>query len=1208
MGDLLNRLVSKDQERDQPSAPDDDGFSLGNALRAIPGGLFNIGAGLGDLAYNAIKDAGSGFRWGVDNIVDTITPGDDQAEIAKRYNFATDDLAKALAFDWSTDEKPVNERILGLLQGIAEPYGFNPMKGDFVPDPGMAVQHLEEDPVGVAMDVWGAATLGGAALAKGAKVASAIPAVEADLAGMGRLARLGIDDAKSGAGWTPGRAATAVDRILPGVKYQKIGELERYGGTQRVLDQVGRVREFDMPTNPVRRVLKEARLKWRTTEAEEALTKKLAELDDQLVNAGTDTPVTNLRTLRDHTQATLNRARNARIERVMKDPMFKKYTSTLHKKLIAENGSAFITDRVNRRHDLLDPIKDLGPDDVQDLDLKLQAVPGYETQGPFVPFDDLRTLTANAPIEYEGLAAEIKPVVDLADKAASRVDDLDALHNSPIGERVYERFLGNLKANTDIEQRRLDNLRPGVGYRAVMTPEELAQLDERVLAAGRYEADAAKAFAEVVGEPAAGHVSELATAIDKVRLGNLRGETLGMLNGGYTFTELLDRLFEPQRVKLWHERGLGSLDEVEETGLDIYRQFREEGKKAPAYFPHYESLKHTRGKHLQVRKLRGMGIASDIDNLKKSSGSLMKEFYEETYDAYIRDPSEAYGRLAAEFANHESSLRLIDRIKHEAGLPMSALDEVPPGYVLMNPDGLKLLIRRDMDVRANGTRNLIDGFDPQRAWAQGVEDAFFSKRSLEDMKAHRGEVFAVPKVVAEELEAAARISLGHIQPHLRVWVDGPTNLWRVVNLYTRPGFYVNNVGGNTVFLKLQGAKLRNLTKQWDKRYQVAYNEMIADFSKASGMDVDAAVTGGLFETASFRTPHMGEALDLDGLTGATARGVEALQSSKAGRGASWGIKQLQHGNEVFENWARRESFMTALEKEAVQRGVKLVGNKAIRDMKRVEQLWKIGLDNPKLIHKALDGMNDTMNNYRALGPVERKIWRRFAQPFYPFYKHALKTMVKLPIEHPAKAQLLSAIGEMDEEFSGEEAGFLDDAHHAGPGRVPGTEGFFSMKSLNPFGGLSENPMTQIAPIPKMIVENALGQDLYSGAEFSSPNVVPGTYGGDTRYRMGPDGLPEETTVRPLFSEGLGGALNYIGNQFGPYKLARDLTTGGARYSTGELRTDEYGQPQYPDSNITQFLRYLGVPTYDINAQEYEARKQADQLSAQSNLLRLLRGQ
>lgn len=1192
MGDAYERYKAR---RSQPSAAesggdDGGGFSLLESIGNIPGGLASFGEGILGLGVNVVKDAGSAIGHGVETALDF---GGDRGEaIANRYNFTTDDLVKGLAFDWETDDKPLNERILPMLQGITEPYGFNPLKGDFKPDKEMALEHLESDPVAVILDAIAVATLGGSAAATGAKGASRVTSVADDLV----------------RGTNMSRTARAVEKVLPGApdiaRARRAGVVSDvpWGGTERVLSQTGRVREFDMPTNPTRRLFKEAKLKFKTSPAEETLAAKLDELDSQLVNAGTDTPVTNLRTMRDQTQATLNRARAQRVERIQKDSYYKKYTSKMHRKIIAENGSEFISDRATRTQDHLEPLRSLGPEDNIDLDLKLQAVPGYETKGGHVPYEQLRTLIDEAPEEMAGLAEQLKPVAELVDRAAAKVDDVDAVHASPLGQQVYERYLNQLKANTDIDDRYMQMRRPGVGYRQAMTPEEVAGLDEAAKRAAVYEAEAGKAFLEVLGEPAAGQVSELGTAIDKMRLANLRGEALGMVQSGTSFTELIDRLFEPQRVKIWHDQGLNSLDDVPETGLDIYKRFREEGLKAPAYFPHYETLKHSRGKHLQPsKKLRGMGVASDINNLKRSKGSLMKEFYEGTRDAYVRDPAEAYARLSAEFAGQKATLKLITRIKHEDGIPMSALDEAPPGYVFINPDGLQQLIRRDSEVRMRGARALMDGADPQSAWAKAIEETFFDP---EKAKASRAEIYAVPQIVADELQSAASIRLGKMEPHVRVWVDGPTNVWRTANLYTRPGFYINNIGGNTTFLKLQGAKLRNLISQWDKKYQANFNQMVKEFGEKTGTDVDAAITGGMFEAAAFRSPHMGSALDADGLTGKTARGVDRVQRSKAGKGATWTVAQGQRLNGAFEDWARRESFMTALEKETVKRGVKKTGNKFIRDTKRVEQLWKMGLEDPRLITKAVDGMNDTMNNYRALGPAERKIVRRFVMPFFPFYKHALRTLVRLPIDHPGKAQLLESVSEMDGEITGQVVGFLEQAWEMGPGRVAGAISYLAPDAINVFGGITgENPITQIAPIPKMIFETLLGQDLYTGKEFSSPEVGS-AFGSDKTYRMGPDGEPEETTVRPLLgTEGIGGALNYIGNQFGPYKLMRDLTTGGSRYSTGEVREDPAGNPQYPDSNLTQFMRYLGIPMYDINAASYEAQEQRDKQSALEALLR-----
>lgn len=1178
MGSLYDRLKAKGQAGPSatPEPSGGGGFSIQGFLGNLAEGAGELGVGIGSLAFNAVKDVGSAVAHGVESLV----PGREQ-QLADKYHFATDDLAKALLFDWSTDDKPINERLLPILGQITEPYGFNVLKGDVTPSAKMAAQHAYDDPVAVLTDLLGGAAAVGKVVSGASRVAAKAPRVADDLAAMAR-------------GAEGGGVARAVAAVHPGAPARATGDDVPLGGTFSALDETGRARTKDLSPNPVRRLVTEARLNQKT-ESVDSIAERIAFIDETIEGADDATKVTPLRAERDILQGNLNRARAEGLDLAYKPKASSKHVSKLASRIINESSSKFVSKRDELMSKHQEILGRLTPEDAEGFHLKAQGL--VPVQGSRLGFDDVvrrATEEADNPI-----VPVVTPHIERIRNMEQTFSDPDALMQSDVAQRVYDSFVDELKETSDLAQRYQAIRRPGVGLRDAMTPDEVAALETATRAAAEAEIEMGKRYVEIVGgEPLAGPTSDVASVIDDTRLLNLETEASQYLEMGGRYSDLFERLYLPERVKIWKEQNLGSLDEAP-SALDLDNARRAEGIKAPAYFPHYESLLANRGDFLQKKSTKGMGKNTTPKSFRGSKGRLMKEYLEGTKDAFITDPNEAYGRLAAEIANHDETARLVDRLKSEIGVRITARDQLPDGWVAMNPDAVKMMIRRDANVRTKATKAIMDGADPQTAFISGFRDEFETAgESLKKLVDERSEMYAIPKVVADEMDKAAKSVLGAKEGKFRLYHDGPVNVWRATTLYLRPGFYINNIGGNAVFLGLQGGKFSHVLRQMNGKYRKATKDLVKQ------LDVVEDVEGGMWETASLRSTHLGSALDEPGITGAVARGVGRMKDSKVGGAAHFPIDKGQRLNAVIENSFRRESFLTAAEKDLAKRGVRVTGNRFIRTNDRLNNIMKYGYENPAAVKRWVDDMNTTMNNYRAMTPFERKVVRRFIAPFWSFFRHAATKLVKLPVDAPGKALVLEAVAELDDDINGDtDVGFLDHAFRVGKGAKPGEDRFFSLGALNPFGGVAgENPIGQMAPIPKTLLETAMGRSMYDQEKFTSPEVVT-PFGTEQQYRM-ENGQAVPTTVRPLLES----PVHALASQFPLYKLGRSLTSGGALYDTGETIENPDGSPKYPIDPALTVARYLGAPLYDLNAQEYEAKKRQEAMKAQPLLQQLLGGQ
>lgn len=933
-----------------------------------------------------------------------------------------------------------------------------------------------------------------------------------------------------------GRVAKVVDKVLPGAKLQAAGdELAPLGGIKQTLSSTGdKVVPVERAFNPTRRLFREA---W-----DDALSRPIKSLQgehDALLKKLEDGDISTPEEIDLMRKSeSLRLAKDNNITRQTRPWVSEKRIGRSVQKIIGESKSQHVAARDLAMGRWKEVLSQLPEDKVDDFHLTMQmATP--DAMAPRLTFDKVeQALTDPAVLE------------------------------TPIGQHLKEVVTPHIER---LKQMALD-----------------PEIDPLEIQAGQRIIEA------VAGEPLASLGNDLdavSKTMDDARLLNFEHEASQFLDEGGSYLTLFNRQYLPMKIAEMKQLGLKSLDETTDA-FKLDDAIQGVNKKTPVYYPHYDTLGKNRSAFLMSMNTHAARRAAKVTAHKKSSGQLFRKWLDGTKDAYDTNPADAYSRLAAEVVKHQEMERWIQEIADEFGYPISAKDELASGYVAMNLDGVRMFLRK----RRTGTEAMHDaleaGMEPDEAFVKAMEAMFSDPvKDVGELAAKRGAIVAIPEVVAKKIQSQGKYFLGGAK--VRLFWDGPVNVWRNLTLYAMPRYYINNAFGNTAFLKLQGGKLTGALRQLDKRYRDEIRRVLPD-------EILPRVEQGFHSSTLQRSTHMGAA---EGTV--TGQMVKGLKESKVGRGVGTARDTAQGFNSFVENLYRRESFLTAVEKQAKVRGLKLTGNSWLRSKKRLEEIAKLGADK-KIFKQAADELDRVMNNYQALSPFEQHVMRRFVAPFWPFYKHAAKTLIKLPFEHPAKARVLEWINLVSEDMDtlGDRPEWLEDYGHLGPGDVPGEERFASTRGANPLSGVLESPFSLANPAIQMGYEQVTGKDAFTQKPFTSPGVYTDFFTGDS-YSMGDQG-PERMDRRlgGLLSPNAPGLLETLTGLVPFADAAGDVLGGGARYSSGETIMED-GAPKYPVSPMAELAKLFGVSTIDYDLGSYQSKQREAEDRAATALRRTL---
>ena len=643
----------------------------------------------------------------------------------------------------------------------------------------------------------------------------------------------------------------------------------------------------------------------------------------------------------------------------------------------------------------------------------------------------------------------------------------------------------------------------------------------------------------------------------------------------------------------------GSLDATAiVTGPDwetFHDAFVRNDLQAPVYYPHINNIEHNSWDWFLPRKRVGAVTFARDPHFQFNTEALFRA------GNYITDPIEAYTRRAARGVRLEGTTRMINTYLEQSGRPITNVDQLATGEVVMAPAMvfLRKQLSNKFDDLVSDMR--LKGIDPVEA---GVNAFYQIGREAQDSivakLADAGgiKMYAVPEIVAKHMNDAAK--WGQIIPKgARLYVDGPMNVWRSLVLAGSPRWIVNNVIGNTIFSIMQGAPVTRAFHLLEQRWKRVLNES----NGGKGLLGHQFKTGFL-DSVERTLDELGLRDQIDigynkaeqltyrpalGKEGSTTRAGRFIEKSREAPGRTLsGFQKI--GNRVrdfnseIEAAFRENSFITAAERVQGISKTKAIMGRFRRSQTHFEDIMKDGLS-PAKVKAALNEVNHFLGDFTNLGPLERHIVRRFVFPFWGFYKFQSKLLLTFPFEYPLKAEILKQLANVTDELQsvyGPRPDWLQTAIPLGP---PGAEvKFLTTAGPNPFSGLLQNPISQLSPLFKIPLEQLQKRDTFTGQRFSDENTFT-PFGSDQSFdiRTGePVGPPTP------------GLIEAILGQIPQYELLKQVLAGGKTYDTANIFAgrsgaikDKEGNIKYPTTIQEQLVRFLGFPTTTFSLENYQ---------------------
>ncbi len=592
--------------------------------------------------------------------------------------------------------------------------------------------------------------------------------------------------------------------------------------------------------------------------------------------------------------------------------------------------------------------------------------------------------------------------------------------------------------------------------------------------------------------------------------------------------------------------------------------------------------------HFQISELRPSQLISRTSFRVRDPSSVANKWQGFAMEGgqLVTDPIEASRRVFGQIARHEANVEFLDKVLNQYARrvsPEELLHEKIVGTgpeMYVNPTGAKASINVRKLIEAETQANLLKGMTVENASATALRD-LMPKLQQSILESSTGELFAVPRHVAKQIEFALRQSLGWKG---QVFWDSPIGVWRAAVLSFSPRWIVNNVIGNIVFSTLKDpASLRYAIRQLSGKQKALLEYMI-------GKDKLADIEGGYMSTfRAYDNPVPEEALSQ---APGVAKAVSRVRSNRVTgylRSVSNAVRQF---NSYIEEAWRRGVYLSSLEKQNMAGFFRGFAKSDVL----MQRIAREGID--EATHAAaLRSVADTLGNFTNLGPVESDYIRRYVAPFYGFYRHVAKFTAKLPFENPLKLRVLQLIDQTDAQFYKYAPEWLQGAVPVGAIGT-GTSLFLNFQNSNPLSSIMQiggGPLSPVNPALKILIERATGRQTFgSQKEFTDPNIFEASNGMKWQVTRNENG--QIVAVYPVTGRVLPSWFQHIASQFPEYSLLQKAYNAmigpgaGAQHSgTGTVMLNRLGQPAYPAPWYTPFLNYAGVPLYpyDYNAGKYK---------------------
>lgn len=291
----------------------------------------------------------------------------------------------------------------------------------------------------------------------------------------------------------------------------------------------------------------------------------------------------------------------------------------------------------------------------------------------------------------------------------------------------------------------------------------------------------------------------------------------------------------------------------------------------------------------------------------------------------------------------------------------------------------------------------------------------------------------------------------------------------------------------------------------------------------------------------------------------------------------------------------------------------------------------------------MDLTNRFMNDYYALGPIERGVFRRIF-PFYSWIKFTNRLAAELPYAHPIRmsiaAHTSNAINDA-KAIEGPMPEWMQDFVHIRD-NPDGTQTFQSGRGSNVFigvvfggeGAFPIDPKEALAglnPFLLVPIQWGFGFDAFRGQKFRVAPERAGRqglvqpFGGNKAFKLGPEGLREtDAKPSPALALARGGILPIPffrqaerAIRGGPHddvgsisELGVELSNmllGHPRMYPGAWLDEASGKPFEAGDTGTQLLGSLGIRAIDFDTERLKQRETEDRLSAIKRILKETEG-
>lgn len=448
-------------------------------------------------------------------------------------------------------------------------------------------------------------------------------------------------------------------------------------------------------------------------------------------------------------------------------------------------------------------------------------------------------------------------------------------------------------------------------------------------------------------------------------------------------------------------------------------------------------------------------------------------------------------------------------------------------YVLTNPVFPIHWFNRETSV-AEFVSGLQDrGFDvdsPELMAAIGAEaedavvDATFAARKMPGV--------AIPRQIADYQMALENASKAYENKFFRARARA-MNGWRAATLAFMPRWALNTAVGSTMMTTIKGVGPR-----------------------------DYAIARRLRQQGLFETP------DMAGIELGNVTGMELLENKAQGVGErAMGVdlnpvsSKIMQKVQAIEDYFRRASAVHSVKGEAQrmldENGAIIAGFESMRGPRTSEEVAQWIQNNPQEMSRVIEDVNHFSYNFSAMGPTERRIVRQIV-PFWGWYKFISGFAYRLPVDHPARTNLMAQIGAMgsaqNDELLGKYApdwmkGIIPLSKNKGMLEYLSTMGLNPMSQFfnpgSPEGISGTIQLAQLAPDVQSAL-SAFGVDTLRGGTVPiSPEegVAQDFFGNLIDYRKGREVDPGQVA---WFRRGLGSLMR----SFPEARIAERAAAGG----------------------------------------------------------------